>query len=42
MIDRIVAGTNADLIYVSHHRDELPFCLTHRLELPGGKSGPVS
>ena len=39
MIDRIVAGTGADLIYVSHHRDELPRCLTHLLELPGGRSG---
>ncbi len=42
MIDRIVATTGAELIYVSHHRDELPRCLTHRLELPGGKSGPIS
>jgi ABC-type molybdenum transport system ATPase subunit/photorepair protein PhrA len=40
MIDRIVdgAGAGADLIYVSHHRDELPRCLTHLLELPEGKS----
>jgi molybdate transport system ATP-binding protein len=42
MVDRIVAGTNADLIYVSHHRDELPRCLTHLLELPGGKSGRIA
>jgi molybdate transport system ATP-binding protein len=40
LIDRIVdgAGVGADLIYVSHHRDELPRCLTHLLELPEGKS----
>ena len=36
MIDRI--GDGAELIYVSHHRDELPRCLTHLLELPAGKS----
>jgi molybdate transport system ATP-binding protein len=42
MIDRIVAGTTADLIYVSHHRDELPRCLTHLLELPAGRSGSIA
>ncbi len=42
MIDRIVAGAKADLIYVSHHRDELPRCLTHLLELPGGSSGSMA
>jgi molybdate transport system ATP-binding protein len=36
LIDRIADG--ADLLYVSHHRDELPRCLTHLLELPGGKA----
>jgi molybdate transport system ATP-binding protein len=36
LIDRI--GDGAELIYVSHHRDELPRCLTHLLELPAGKS----
>jgi molybdate transport system ATP-binding protein len=41
MLERIVPGTGADLIYVSHHRDELPRCLTHLLELPGGKSGRI-
>ena len=41
MLDRIAAGTGADLIYVSHHRDELPRSLTHLLELPGGKSGRI-
>ena len=38
MIDRIAAGTGADLIYVSHHRDEMPACLTHVLELPSGRA----
>jgi molybdate transport system ATP-binding protein len=38
LIDRMVGNTGADLIYVSHHQDELPHCLTHLLELPGGKS----
>jgi molybdate transport system ATP-binding protein len=42
MIDRISAGANTQLIYVSHHRDELPLCLTHRLELPGGNSGRIA
>jgi molybdate transport system ATP-binding protein len=42
LIDRIVAGTGADLIYVSHHPDELPRCLTHLLELPGGKSSRIA
>jgi molybdate transport system ATP-binding protein len=41
MLDRIAAGAGADLIYVSHHRDELPRSLTHLLELPGGKSGRI-
>jgi molybdate transport system ATP-binding protein len=39
MIDRIVANTGASLVYVSHHHDELPRCLTHLLELPGGRAG---
>jgi molybdate transport system ATP-binding protein len=42
LIDRIVAGTGAGLIYVSHHRDELPRCLTHLLELPGGRSSRIA
>jgi molybdate transport system ATP-binding protein len=43
LIDRIVAAAGAaDLIYVSHHRDELPRCLTHLLELPSGRSGSIS
>jgi ABC-type molybdenum transport system ATPase subunit/photorepair protein PhrA len=41
MIDRIVAGTGADLIYVSHHLDELPRCLTHVLQLPSGRSSRI-
>ena len=42
MIDRIVASTGANLVYVSHHRDELPRCLTHLLELPGGKASRIA
>jgi molybdate transport system ATP-binding protein len=42
LIGRIVSNTAADLIYVSHHRDELPRCLTHLLELPGGKSSRLA
>jgi molybdate transport system ATP-binding protein len=42
MIDRLMAGTGADLIYVTHHRDELPRCLTHLLQLPGGRSSRIA
>jgi ATPase subunit of ABC transporter with duplicated ATPase domains len=36
MIDRI--GDGAELIYVSHHRDELPRRLTHLLEPPARRA----
>jgi len=42
MIERIVEGTGAELSYVSHHRDELPRCLTHLLELPAGRSSRIA
>jgi molybdate transport system ATP-binding protein len=42
--DRIVAETGASLIFVTHHADEIPRCLTHELRLGAGrvsKAGPV-
>jgi molybdate transport system ATP-binding protein len=42
MIDRIASGTGADLIYVSHHPDEMPASLTHVLELPSGRASALT
>lgn len=42
LVERIAEGTGANLLYVSHHQDELPACLTHVLELPGGRAGPIA
>lgn len=33
-IDRIAASSLTSLIYVTHHRDERPRCITHELALP--------
>ncbi len=41
LVDRIAARTGADLLYVSHHPDELPRSLSHLLLLPGGIAGPI-
>jgi len=43
--DRIVAETGASLIFVTHHADEIPRCITHALRLKGGRvseAGPVA
>jgi len=37
LIDFIGSQTATDLIYVTHHKDELPACITHALVLGGGK-----
>jgi molybdate transport system ATP-binding protein len=36
-VDRLVEETGATLLFVSHHRDELPRCVTRVLELRRGK-----
>jgi molybdate transport system ATP-binding protein len=41
LVDRIRERTGADLLYVSHHPDELPRSLTHLLELPEGRSSRI-
>jgi molybdate transport system ATP-binding protein len=36
-IEFIGSRTATDLIYVTHHKDELPACITHALVLARGK-----
>jgi molybdate transport system ATP-binding protein len=36
-IDFIGSRTDTDLIYVTHHKDEIPSCITHALVLDKGK-----
>jgi len=36
-IEFIGSQTATDLIYVTHHKDELPLCITHALVLDKGK-----
>ncbi len=36
-VDRVVSQTGAGLIFVSHHEDELPRCISHVLRLSGGR-----
>ncbi len=36
-IEFIGSRTATDLIYVTHHKDELPTCITHALVLAGGR-----
>lgn len=45
MVDRVVDQTPASLIFVTHHADELPRCITHLMRLNAGcvrQAGPVS
>ena len=35
-VDRVVEQTGASLIFVTHHNDEIPHCITHRLRLTLG------
>lgn len=37
-VDRIVAQTKASLIFVTHHADETPRCITHVLRLRNGSA----
>jgi molybdate transport system ATP-binding protein len=37
VVDRVVGSTGAGLIFVTHHRDEVPQCITHRLRLQAGR-----
>ena len=42
--DKVVRDTGAHLIFVTHHADEMPRCITHVLRLRGGRvieQGPV-
>jgi molybdate transport system ATP-binding protein len=36
LLDSICTATDATLIYVSHSPDEIPTCITHRIELEAG------
>ncbi len=36
-VDRLIARTNASLIFVTHHTGEWPRCVTHRLRLRAGR-----
>ena len=35
-VDRVVEQTGASLIFVTHHKNEIPHCITHRLRLALG------
>ncbi len=37
VVDETARSTAAGLIFVTHHRDELPQCITHRLRLKAGR-----
>ncbi|MEJ2040596.1 MAG: ATP-binding cassette domain-containing protein, partial [Desulfosarcinaceae bacterium] len=37
LADALGGGNATQLIYVTHHQEELPACITHRLYLEGGK-----
>jgi len=41
-VDRVVSQTGASLIFVSHHEDELPRCITHVLRLAAGRIREVA
>jgi molybdate transport system ATP-binding protein len=36
VVEQVGAETDTDLLFVTHHREEVPACVTHVLELPGG------
>jgi molybdate transport system ATP-binding protein len=36
-VDRVVAQTGASLIFVTHHLNEVPRCITHFLRLEAGR-----
>ncbi len=37
-VDAAGSGRGTDLLYVTHHEDEIPGCMTHTLRLPGGRT----
>jgi molybdate transport system ATP-binding protein len=37
MIDLICGSTSTTMIYVSHYSQDIPSCITHHLQLRGGK-----
>ena len=39
-VDRIAAAGATTILYVSHHSDEIPACITHRLSFVRGDAGP--
>jgi molybdate transport system ATP-binding protein len=39
-VDRIAATGGTTLLFVSHHPEEVPACITHRLTLVRSGSGP--
>jgi len=39
MVDRICRLSATHIIYVTHYPDEIPACITHRLELPPADAG---
>ena len=44
VVDRVVVQTGASLIFVTHHADESPRCITHLLQLADGRireAGPA-
>ncbi len=40
-VDDVIGQTDATLIFVTHHADELPRCITNRLRLAAGRVGEV-
>jgi molybdate transport system ATP-binding protein len=39
-VDRIAAAGSTTILYVTHHPDEIPACITRRLSLVRSGSGP--
>ena len=37
-VDRVASQARASVIYVTHHEEELPACITHVLRLAGGRA----
>ncbi len=37
ILELIADSGNTNLLYVSHRSDEIPTCITHRLELEAGR-----
>jgi molybdate transport system ATP-binding protein len=37
-VDRVASEGRAGVIYVTHHEEEIPACITHVLRLAGGRA----